>query len=277
VFNHLLLALDHPDDRRTLRPHFRRIAQKHSGRVTVMQMVSFLQTLAQMAGELSPRTHGDDESAEDFVEALIATLRAEGFSAEGFTDIGRNGLMVASAAERIDASLILMALRRQNLAQELFRVSTVPVLAVPVGRRRPSPQVLVPIEDAGSLLVIPQAAEMSRLLRAGITFVAAEGQELLPQARELADHELVSTEETLVADDLASTLLDLSGAMIVMRSPKHEVAARLIRESRIPLLVIRRPPPLPADFLAPQPVHLEVTMPPPRRPPRNPLEGHSAP
>jgi len=184
VFRHLMVSLDHPDDRRTLLPHLRRIARKRSARVTVMQMVSFLQTLAQMAGELSPRTHGDDESAEELVEALVGTLRAEGFSAEGFTDIGRSALMVASAADSINASLILMALRRQNVVQEMFRVSTVPVLAVPVGRRRPSPQVLVPIEDAGSLQVIPQAAAMSRLLRAGITFVAAEGHDLLPRARE---------------------------------------------------------------------------------------------
>ena len=109
MFDHLLIALDHPDDRRTLRPHLRRIAGKRSARVTVMQMVSFLQTLAQMAGELSPRAHGDDRSAEEFVEAVVGTLRAEGFSAEGFTDIGRNALMVASAADRINASLILMA------------------------------------------------------------------------------------------------------------------------------------------------------------------------
>lgn len=277
MFDHLLLSLDHPDDRRTLLPHLRRIARKRSARVTVMQMVPFLGTLMEMAGELSPRAHGDDETAEELVAAMVGNLRSQGFSAEGFTDIGRNALMVASAAQRIEASLILVALRRQSLVQEMFRVSTVPVLAVPVGRRRRSPQILVPIEDAGSLQVIPQAAAMARLLRAGITFVAAERQELLPMAREVAERELVSTETTLVADDLASTLLELTGALIVMRSPKHEVAARLIRESKVPLLVFRHPPPLPTELMSPEPLLLPVMMPPLRRIPRNPLEGLSAP
>ena len=95
MFDHLLLSLDHPDDRRTLLPHLRRIARKRSARVTVMQMVPFLGTLMEMAGELSPNAHGDDETAEELIAAMVGTLRSEGYSAEGFTEIGRNALALA--------------------------------------------------------------------------------------------------------------------------------------------------------------------------------------
>jgi hypothetical protein len=273
VFHHLLLYLDDPDDARTLLPHLRRIARTHRSRVSVMQSVSFLGTLVQMPGELSPDLHGEDVTAEAFVAALVEHLRTDGFSTEGFTDVGRNALTLSAAAQRIDASLILLSLRRRSLIEQMFRVCPAPMLSIPLERRRRSPQVLVPIEDETSLQVIPHAAGMARILRAGITFVAAENQDLLPRARELAERELVSTEVTLVADDLASTLLELSGSLIVMKSPALDVAARLVRESRIPLLVLGQPPPLPPNLLAPKPVTVPERLPPLRRVPRNPLEG----
>ena len=271
MFNHILLALDHPDDPRTLLPHLRRIARAEQARVTVMLSVPFLGTIVEMPAELSPQHHGDEDTAEAFVEALAAHLRSQGIEAEGFTDVGRSALTVGAAAKRIDASLILRALRRPSLVQELFRTSPVPVLAVPVGRRRRSPQVLVPIENAGSLDVIPHAAAMARIFRAGITFVAAEKHEMLPRARDVAQREWISTEVTLVADDLASTLLELTGVLMVMRSPSPEMATRLIRESKVPLLVVRRPPPLP-EFDVPIPIESPTRLR-SRRVPFNPLEG----
>lgn len=171
--------------------------------------------------------------------------------------------------------MILTAVRRPSLAEQLFRISPIPVLAVPLGRRRRSPQVLVPIEDSASLQLIPQAAILARMFRSGMTFVAAESQDLLPRARDLAERELVSSEVTLVADDLASTLLELIGVVIVMRSPSPNVVARLLRESRVPLLVIRHPPTLP-DPGESKPIELPVRLA-AHRVPRNPFEGMSAP
>jgi len=271
VFDHILLALDDPRETTTLMPHFLRIARSKASRVTVMKLVSFLETVVEMPGELSPNLHGDDETAESLVAALVEHLRSEGIRAEGFTEIGRSALTVAAAAESIGSSLVVIALRRRSLAQELFRICRVPVLAVPDGRRRRAPQVLVPIEDSGSLDVIPHAAIMARTFRAGILFVAEEKQELLPQARELAQRELVSTEVTLLAEDLATTLLELPGALIVLRHLSGGTAARLIRESKVPLLVVRHPPPLP-EPRAETPMEFPATLR-ARRVPFNPLEG----
>jgi len=218
----------------------RKIARNGS-RVTVMQSAPFLETLAEMPGELSPELHGDDETAETSVTAVVSRLKSEGISADGFTDIGQSGLIIAAAAERIDASLILLPLRHPRWILALHRISPIPILAVPSGPRNCSSQILVPIEDRNSLEAIPYAALLARTFRVGITFVGTAAQTLLPEARERAHRELATTEVTLIADDLASTLPALPAVMIVMKTSSEEVVTQLVRGSRCPLLLIRRP------------------------------------
>jgi hypothetical protein len=245
MFNHILLGLRTPEDSGTLLPVLRTIARPASSRITVMQAAPFLGTVVEMPNQLSPDHHGDEEAVEGLVDVLVAQLKSEGYEADGFADIGQGALIVAAAAERTGASLILLPLRRAGRLAELFRITPVPVLAVPAGAIRRSSLILVPIDDAASLEVIPHAAAMARKFQAEIVFVTSEPQAIVPQAREWARRELVEAHAAIITIDLASTLLSLSSAMIVMRSAPQDVMSRLLRESKTPLLFIRRPPPLP--------------------------------
>lgn len=276
MFDHILLALDEPEDAPLLLPLLRRIAPRRTTRVSVMQSALFLETLLEMPAELSPDPHADDESSETDVRAVVANLRSEGFTAEGFTDIGRSGLILASAAERVEASLILLPIRRLKLLKSLVRVSPIAILAVPPSERRFSPVVLVPIEDAGSLEAIPAAAAMARTFQGGLIFVGSDAEPMMNQARARAERERVPTEATLVSDDLPSALLGLSSAMIVLRSSSEDLVDRLVEEARVPLLLIQRPPVRP-EFEAPAPIRISTSPLWPRRRPRNPFEGISEP
>jgi len=261
MFDHILLALDEPGDPALLLPLLRRIARRNGSRVTVMQSAPFLETIVEMPAELSPGSHADDEvSAELFVHAMVAHLRGEGFVADGFTEIGQSGLIIAAAAERIDASLIVLALRHPNWLRSLHRIARVPVLAVPAARRRVSSGVLVAIEDERSLEAIPYAAALARAFHGGLIFVASEREGLLVEAREAAVREAVPTEATLLSDDLAATLLTLSGALIVLRTASEELSAQLVQKSRLPLLLVRRPIALPAQGLPPQSERLQLPL-----------------
>lgn len=243
MFDHILLALDEPGDPGVLLPVLRRIARPDRTRVTVMQSAPFLETVMEMPAELSPGS--DDESAELFVHSLVEHLRGEGFVVDGFTEIGQNGLIIAAAAERVQASLILLSLRHPSWIRALHRIARVPVLAIPVGPRRSSSNVLVGLENERSLEAIPYAAAMARAFRGGVTFIASEQEALLVQAREAAGREQVPTEATLLSEDVPTTLLTLSAAMIVLRATSEEFLARVVEKARVPLLMVRRPIPLP--------------------------------
>jgi hypothetical protein len=208
-----------------------------------------------MPAELSPKSDADEESASRVVHALVEDLRSEGYHAEGFTDTGYNELVLASAAERIAASLILLPLRRPALLKSLVRISPIGILAVPPSRRRPSPVVLVPIEDERGLEAIPAAATMARAFQGGLIFVGSDAESLMVRARARADRELVPTEATLISDDLPSALLGLSSAMIVVRSSSDDVVSRLIEETQVPLLLVQHPPIKPKPE-TPRPIRL---------------------
>jgi nucleotide-binding universal stress UspA family protein len=271
MLEHILLALDDSDDAAVLLPLLHGIARAAGSQVAVLQSVPFLWTLVEMPGELAPGRTGDAEPADGFVDALAAFLRSERIPAEGFTNVGRSALMIAAAAERTGASLILTRLHRPSRLDALLRISPVPVLAVPDGAGRGSSRILVPIEDAASLEALPYAALLARWLGSDITFVAAGGQPLLPAARDLARREGIATEVSVLADDLTDTLLGLSAALIVLNSSPRMTVTRLVRESTAPLLLVRRP--LLRDEPRPSP---PILLPPARhswRRTRNPVEG----
>ena len=259
MFDHILLALDEPGDPAILLPVLRRIARPNGSRVTVMQSAPFFETVVEMPAEFSPDAHADDESSELFVHSMVAHLRGEGFAVDGFAEIGQNGLIIAAAAERVGASVILLALRHPHWIKSLLRIATIPVLAVPVARGRRSPHILVPIEDERSLEAIPYAAAMARAFQGGLMFVASDRESLLLQAREAALLEKVPTEATLLSDDLAATLLTLCAAMIVLRTTSDELATRLVRSSRVPLMLVRRPLLLP-EVRPPEPVSAPLSL-----------------
>ncbi len=276
MFDHILLALDEPGDPSILLPLLRRVGRRNGARVTVMQSAPFLETMIEMPAELSPGAHADDdESAELFVHATAAQLRGEGFVADGFAQVGQSGLIIAAAAERINASLILLSLRHPNWLKSLGRIVSIPVLAVPVAARRRSSTILVPLEDDRSLEAIPYASEMARAFEAGLVFVASEKESLLLQARERAGREGATTEATLLSDDLAATLLTLSAAMIVLRTTTEELATELIEKCRVPLLLARRPMLLP-ESPASEPARLPLTLE-RRRRSYSPFEGFGEP
>ena len=274
MFDHILLALDEPKDAALLLPLLRKIAPRATTRVSIVQSAPFLETLLEMPGELSPDPHADDESAESTVRAVVADLRSEGFTADGFTDIGRSGLILASAAERVEASLILLPLRHAGLLKSLVRVSPIAILAVPPSPRRSSPVVLVPIEDERSLEAIPAAAGMARMFQGGLIFVGTDAEPVMVQARARAERELVPTEATLLSDDLPSALLGLSSAMIVLRRSSENLMDRLVEKARVPLLLVPRPPVRP-ELEAPAPIRLTASPLWSRRRSRNPFEGNN--
>jgi hypothetical protein len=136
--------------------------------------------------------------------------------------------------------------------------------------------VLVPIENERSLEAIPAAAAMARMFHGGLIFVGSDAEPMMVQARAHADRELVSTEATLVSDDLPSALLGLSSAMIVLRSLSPSLVGRLLEEARVPLLLVQRPPAVP-ELEAPSLIRLSAASLWNRRRSRSPIEGGNAP
>src|SRR5581483_2728756 len=112
MFDQILAVLDDPEDLGLLLPLLRKFSASMGPRVSLMQSVPFLETLLEMPGELSPGTAGDDAEAAAYIAALAARLRTEGIAAEGFAEVGGSPLTIAAAAERVGASLILLATRR---------------------------------------------------------------------------------------------------------------------------------------------------------------------
>jgi hypothetical protein len=260
MIEHLLVALDDPDDSEILFPVVRAIARPKTSRVSLLQSAPFLETVIEMPGELSPRLHADDEAAVRYVSALVARLASEGFAVDGFTEIGQSGTSIAAEAERIGASCVLLALRHPSRIKTLLSTTSIPVLAVPPGKRLPPAQILVPIDDEASLEAIPYAATLARTFESEIALVVATTAPLLlPKARERARHEHVSAEVAVFTDDLVATLLTLAATMIVMRGKPEDAVVRLIRETKVPVLLFHRPIHVP-EQVYPAPLHIPLAL-----------------
>jgi hypothetical protein len=272
MIEHLLVALDDPDDPEILFPVIRRIARPKTSRVSLLQSAPFLETVIEMPSEFSPRLHADDEAAVRYVSALVARLASEGLTVDGFTEIGQSGTSIAAEAERIGASFVLLALRQPSRIKTLLSTTSIPVLAVPPGKRVPPAQILVPIDDEASLEAIPYAATMARTFESEIAFVVATTTPLLlAKARERARREDASAEVAVFTDDVVATLLTLAATMIVMRSEPEDAVVRLVRETKVPVLLFHRPIRVP-EQVYPAPLHIPMALW-FRKISRSPLEG----
>ena len=276
MFDRILAVLDEPDRRDPVLGAALRLARADGARLDLLQAVPFLETIAEMPHELSPQRVGDDEAAEVWIDALVASLRAEGIEAEGFTDIGRSALMIAAAAERIDASLIAIRALPARRVRALIDLTPIPVLIVPAtsastGPGQASGRVLVPLDgEEPSMKVVPVAIALARTSAVGITFVPvgpvrweSMGHTAVERARE------EGVEADLVEGDVLRLVRSLPAGWIVLR-PADGWTSRLWRESPVPVLAARR-------ALRPSAARPPVLDPPrvlwTRRTPPNPIEG----
>jgi nucleotide-binding universal stress UspA family protein len=259
MFDRILLALDEPGDREAVLPHLRMLVRAGESRVVVMKTVSFLETIVEMPHELSPEIDSDDEAGEVYVSAVVEALKSEGIDADGFTNIGRSGLSIAAAAERVEASLIVVASQAHSRLAELLvggRVETllhatsIPVYVVPPSAPALTGTILVPVDQTEfSLEAIPTAAALARAARSGLLFLHvldSETQTALFKARDLALREGVPADLMTRQGDPATKILEvcreIRPRMIVIRSGGSPggLTHRLLHLSPLPLLVVRR-------------------------------------
>lgn len=231
MFDRILVALDDLGDRDAVVPHLRALVRSGSPRVYIVQAVSFLETIVEMPYELSPGPGGDVDGPDGYVAAVAETLSAEGIRAEGSTHIGRGGLGLGAAAERVDASLIVVVARRRHRLVELVQGTSCALYVVPPeGTVRPG-GVVVPFDGtAASLEVLPSAAALAPQFGSRIIF--------LRTADASTEVGLAAVRERLSREGVTSRFV------VPARSPAAEIL-RLVRESRAPLLILRRPIPLP--------------------------------
>lgn len=231
MFDRILVALDDLGDREAVVPHLRTLVRPGRSRVYVVQTVSFLETIVEMPDELSPGPGGDAKGPDRYVAAIAEQLSAEGIPAEGSTHIGRGGLGLAAVAERVDASLIVVVARRRHRLVELVHGTSCPLYVVPPEGTVLPGGVLVPFDGtAASLEVLPSAAALAPRFGSRIVFLRTSDTS--------GDVGLAAVRERLSREGLSSRFV------VPARSPAAEIL-RLIRESRAPLLVLRRPIPLP--------------------------------
>ncbi|RPH48357.1 MAG: hypothetical protein EHM91_04420, partial [Planctomycetota bacterium] len=132
MFDRMLLVLDESADRERVVAALRPLARVEHAHVFVVLTIPFLETVAEMPHELSSNLAGDDEASDVYVDALVASLRAEGLSADGFTTVGRSALTIHAAAQRVEASLIVLPTRPYRRLEALIHFARVPVIAVPL-------------------------------------------------------------------------------------------------------------------------------------------------
>lgn len=289
MFDRMLLVLDEPADWERVGPLVRPLAGVAGAHAIVVLTVPFLETLAEMPSELSPQNVGDDEAGEIFVDALVATLRSEGLSADGFTSVGRSALTLHAAAERVEASLIVVPARPYRRLEELLHFVRVPVLAVPlvVG---PLQRILMPFDDTEeSLEILPHAAALARAFRADVTIVPTG-----PAYRETLERrtlEQLRLAGVVGADLVAGRGDPVAAVLALCRSlPADAIAIGPGEKLWIPALVKLSPVPVlrlgPAAMRAMRPA-IEIPVPPKivapvvetwkRHVPVNPLQGISEP
>ena len=83
MFDRMLLVLDESADRARVVAALRPLARVEHAHIIVLLTIPFLETVAEMPHELSSDLAGDGEASDVFVAALVASLRAEGLSADG--------------------------------------------------------------------------------------------------------------------------------------------------------------------------------------------------
>jgi nucleotide-binding universal stress UspA family protein len=231
MFHRILVALDDLGDWEAVVPHLRTLVRPGSSRVYIVQTVSFLETIVEMPYELSPGPGEDASGPDGYVAAIAEKLSSEGIRAEGSTHIGRGGQGLAAAAERVDASLIVVVARPRHRLVDLVQGTSCALYVVPPeGTVRPG-GVVVPFDGTtASLEALPSAAALAPQFGSRIIF--------LRTADASTEVGLAAVRERLSQEGLTSRFV------VPARSPAAEVL-RLVRESRAPLLILRRPVPLP--------------------------------
>jgi nucleotide-binding universal stress UspA family protein len=299
MFSRIFVALDDPEDGPAALPHLRQIARPGASRVIVMKTAPFLETLLEMPGELSPDADGDEEAAEVYVEGFLLALQSEGIDADGFVNIGRSGLTVAAAAERVDASIVVVVaplrpgLPRPLLSRRidnLLHATNIPVYVVPTGKAPRGSRILIPIDpEEGPANLLPTALALARSFGRGIVFIHVlppRSSTSLFGVTEYLNREGISAELAIRHGDPAVKLpkacAELNVGVLAIRPGilPRDASVRLLRESPVPLLMLRRPiPPAPADegiFRITAPVSRSASVPTAlwtRRTPPNPLLG----
>ncbi|HVR83745.1 MAG TPA: universal stress protein [Planctomycetota bacterium] len=280
VFSRIVLPLDGSSDWESLIPHLEVLAQGEDCEILVLEAVSFIETLLEMPLALGPlELGGDTELAQAYVSAVARQLRERGLRTRELVQIGTPIATIAGVARRQKATLIALAVRERSgfpfslfrtVSEQVLRASPTPIYVVPAvtteeGVEPPgtSPDILVPVDGSGlSLQVIPAAAEFARRLSGRLVFVQVvrpggeltEGARSLEAAKRRSDQEDVPAETVLRRGDPAEEILKLSrerrASLIAMRTrlslgeshgPLGSVTVRILRDARVPLLIVRRP------------------------------------
>jgi nucleotide-binding universal stress UspA family protein len=288
MFDRMLLVLDEPADRDRVVAALRPLARVEGAHVIVVLTVPFLETVAEMPHELSSDLAGDDEAADVFVDALVASLRSEGLPADGFTAVGRSALTLHAAAERVEASLIVLPTRPFRRLEELIHFARVPVIAVPLPTA-PIQRILIPFDDQEeSLEILPYAAALARAFRSEITLVPvgpAHREALEVQGLERVRREGVRADLLPIRGDPAAAVLALCRSLpaeaIAIGPGDHPWVPLLVRLSPVPVLLVRHAMKKPKRVIVEPPLVPDVSVPIveiwKRRVPRNPVQGISEP
>lgn len=274
MFDRILVALDDLADRHVVSPYLRFFARAVSPRVIVMKTVPFLETIVEMPHELSPDIEGDVEAMDVYVTAFVELLRSEGISAEGFTNVGRSGLSIAAAAERVDASLIVVTARSRSQVQTLLHATPIPVWIAPTQTPMTVGNILLPFDRDASLETLPTAAFLARTLRTNVIILEVVDSCLVPVS-ELVRNSIASPQIVIRRGDAVTEILrasrELGIGAIVARD--GSVARELLGRASVPLLIDRpRARPEAAPDRVPERLSVPVDLW-TRRTPANPLRG----
>jgi nucleotide-binding universal stress UspA family protein len=277
MFDRILVALDDLDDRRVVSPYLRTFARAVSPRILVMKTVPFLETIMEMPHELSPDQEGDDEAMDLYVTAFVDLLRSEGMVAEGFTNVGRSGLSIAAAAERVGASLIVVTGRLVPQVERLLHATSIPVWVAPTRTPMAVGRILLPVDGGpAEKEALAAAAFLATSLRSGIVLLQAGAETSLAAARTFLRDQGLTPEIVVPPKESATELLgridELRAGLIVLGA--GDLVHGLLRRMRLPMLVVRPQEAPPPPESAPLPERLQIptglwT----RRTPANPLRG----